>query len=45
MEKIHSKLARCESKTVPILEIKDFAFILRSIKQRAFFLLAQYSVK
>ena len=35
--KICSKFANCESKTIPILEIEDLAFMLRSIKQRAFF--------
>ena len=35
--KIYSKLAHCESKTIPILEIKNLTFMLRFIKQRAFF--------
>ena len=34
---IYRKSAHCESKTIPILEIKDLAFMLCSIKQGAFF--------
>ena len=37
MDHIYGKLAHCELKTIPVLEIKDHVFILRSIKQRAFF--------
>ena len=35
--KICSELAHCELKTIPILEIKDLVFMLRSNKQRGFF--------
>ena len=31
------RLDHCKWKTIPILEIKDLAFMLRSMKQRAFF--------
>ena len=36
MDQIYGKLAHYESKTIPVLEIKDLLFMLRSIKQRAF---------
>ena len=35
--KIYSKLAHCESKTILVSEIKDLAFMLRSINQRVSF--------
>ena len=36
MDQYLGKLTHCESKTIVILEIKDFIFMLHSIKQWAF---------